>query len=54
MKMKLIWKMDPELSYFAYCPKDEREPVLVEPFTIDENGRRIRKKPERTADKPET
>ncbi len=42
--MRSIWKRDPELSYPTFS--DEGEPVYVEPFIIDEYGRRIRKKPE--------
>lgn len=44
--MKFIWRRDPELSYPTFS--DEGEPVYVEPFTIDEYGRRIRKKPEKS------
>lgn len=42
--MKLIWKRDPELSYVTYRPKNEGEPVLVEPVRVDENGRLIFKR----------
>ncbi len=50
--MKSIWKRDPELSYPTF--EDEGETVYVEPYTIDENGRRVRKKPTETEGEPET